>query len=126
MVSSIERFHCIQDNQLVPMVSSIERFHCIHMYVPSSPSPPPPHTQVFFIDHNTKQTTFIDPRLPLSGEGVSLPVSLKAPEGEGEEGAAEQQVRLTDALTHTCIGWSAYVCTYLCTYVRMYEAHIQL
>ena len=29
MVSSIERFHCIQDSQLVPMVSSIERFHCI-------------------------------------------------------------------------------------------------
>ena len=25
MVSSIERFHCIQ----VPVVSSIERFHCI-------------------------------------------------------------------------------------------------
>ena len=29
MVSSIERFHCIQDSQLGPMVSSIERFHCI-------------------------------------------------------------------------------------------------
>ena len=29
MVSSIERFHCIQDSQLGPVVSSIERFHCI-------------------------------------------------------------------------------------------------
>ena len=29
MVSSIERFHCIQDSQLGSMVSSIERFHCI-------------------------------------------------------------------------------------------------
>ena len=29
MLSSIERFHCIQDNQLVPVVSSLERFHCI-------------------------------------------------------------------------------------------------
>ncbi len=29
MVSSIERFHCIQDSQLGPMVSSIERFHSI-------------------------------------------------------------------------------------------------
>ena len=29
MVSTIERFHCIQDSQLGPVVSSIERFHCI-------------------------------------------------------------------------------------------------
>ena len=27
MVSSMERFHCIQDSQWVPMVSSIERFY---------------------------------------------------------------------------------------------------
>ena len=29
VVSSIERFHCIQDSQRVPVVFSIERFHCI-------------------------------------------------------------------------------------------------
>ena len=141
MVSSIERFHCIQDSQLgpngvlyreVPLYTGqpagsngvLYREVSLYTYVCALlPLPLPlPHTQVFFIDHNTKQTTFIDPRLPLSGEGVSLPVSLKAPEGEGEEEAAEQQVRLTDALMHTYIGWS----TYVRIYVRMYKAHIQL
>ena len=68
MVSSIERFHCIQDSQLgstvyrttswVPMVSSIERFHCtVQWELCIVQWPHALHTRITWNEHSLDQHT---------------------------------------------------------------------